>query len=73
MPKSMVEMTPGCSNCAALPLTATRLYFKSPPESPKNCVQVNPNYNDYHSDAMEISSTFWSPDITDWWRQQEEM
>jgi hypothetical protein len=22
---------------------------------------------------MEISSTFWIPDITDWWRQQEEM
>jgi hypothetical protein len=22
---------------------------------------------------MEISSTFWLPDITDWWRQQEEM
>jgi len=21
---------------------------------------------------MEISSTFWIPDITDWWRQQEE-
>ena len=21
---------------------------------------------------MEISSTFWLPDITDWWRQQEE-
>jgi len=21
---------------------------------------------------MEISSTFWSPDITDWWRHQEE-
>jgi hypothetical protein len=22
---------------------------------------------------MEISSTFWIPDITDWWRQQEEI
>jgi hypothetical protein len=22
---------------------------------------------------MEVSSTFWLPDITDWWRQQEEM
>jgi hypothetical protein len=21
---------------------------------------------------MEISSTFWIPDISDWWRQQEE-
>jgi len=24
------------------------------------------------TDPMEISSTFWIPDITDWWRQQEE-
>jgi hypothetical protein len=53
-------------------LTATRLYFNSPPEAPKNWGQINPNLNDYHSDPMEISSTFWIPDITDWWRQQEE-
>jgi hypothetical protein len=33
---------------------------------------MNPNLNDYHSDPMEICSTFWIPDITDWWRQQEE-
>jgi hypothetical protein len=30
------------------------------------------NLNDYHSDPMEISCTFWLTDITDWWRQQEE-
>jgi hypothetical protein len=53
-------------------LTAARLYLDSPPEAPKNWVQINPNLNDYHSDSMEISRTFWIPDITDWWRQQEE-
>jgi len=54
-------------------MTATRLYLNSPPESPQNWGQVNPNVNDYHSDPREISSTFWLPDIPDWWRQQEEM
>jgi hypothetical protein len=33
---------------------------------------MNPNLNEYNSDPMEISSTSWIPDITDWWRQQEE-
>jgi hypothetical protein len=53
-------------------LTAPRLYLNSPPEVPKNWRQINPNVNDYHSDPMENISTFWIPDITDWWRQQEE-
>jgi len=44
----------------------------SPPEAPQRWGQINPNLNDYHSDPMEISSTFWLPDITDWWLQQEE-
>jgi len=44
----------------------------SPPEAPKNWGQINPNLNDYLSDQMEISSASWSPDITDWWRQQKE-
>jgi len=35
-------------------------------------MRVNPNVNDYHSDPIEISSTFWLPQITNWWRQQEE-
>jgi len=35
-------------------------------------VLINPNLNDYHSDQMESSRTFWSPDITDWWRQKED-
>ena len=42
------------------------------PEAPKNWGQVDPNLNNYHSEPMEISSTFWIPDNTDWWRQQEE-
>jgi len=47
--------------------------LNSPPELPQNWRQINPNLNDYHSDPMEICSTFCLPDITDWWRQQEEM
>jgi len=69
---NVAETTPGWSDRAARLLTATRLYLNSPPEAPKNWGQINPNLNDYHSDPMEISSTFWIPDITDWWRQQEE-
>jgi hypothetical protein len=71
-PNNVAETTPGQSDRAARLLTSARLYLKSPPEAPKNWGQNNPNLNDYHSDPMEISSTFWLPDITDWWRQQEE-
>jgi len=69
-PKSMAESTPKWCDCAAPLLRATRLYFNAPPEAPKNWGQINPNLNDYHSNPMEISSTFWLPDITDWWCQQ---
>jgi len=72
MATKVVEMTPGRSNRAARLLTAARLYLNSPPEIQQNWGQINPNLNHYHSDPMEISSTFWLPDITDWWRQQEE-
>jgi len=68
----VAKTTPGQSDCAARLLTAARLCLNSPPEAPKNWGQINPNLNDYHSDRMEISSTFWIPDTTDWWRQQEE-
>jgi len=71
-PKCAAETTPRRSDRAAHILTAARFHLNSPPESPKNWGQVNPNVNDYHSNPMEISSTFWLPDITDWWRQQEE-
>jgi hypothetical protein len=52
---------------------AARFYLNSPPELQQNWGHINPNLNDYQSDPMEISSTFWLPDITDWWQQQEEM
>jgi hypothetical protein len=47
--------------------------LNSPPEAPKNWGEINPNLNDYHSNPIEIGSTFWIPDIPDWWRQQEEI
>jgi len=65
-------MTPAQSDHAAALLIAPTLSLSSPPEAPKNWGQINSNLNQYHSDPMEISSTFWIPDITDWWRQQEE-
>jgi len=72
-PNNVAETTPGQRDSASWFLTATRLHLHSPPEAPKNWGQINPNLNDYHSDPMEISSTFWIPDITDWWCQQKEM
>jgi len=71
-PNNVAEMTPGRSDRSARWLTAARLYVNSLPEAPNNWGQINPNLNDYHSDPMEISSTFWIPDITDWCRQLEE-
>jgi len=65
--------TPGWSNHAALLLTSARVFLNSPPAATKNCGQIHPNLNDYHSGPMEISSTFWIPDIINRWRQQEEM
>ena len=59
MPNNIAETTPGQSDHAAPLVTAARLYSIRPPESPKNWGRVNPNLNDYHSDPMEISSTFW--------------
>ena len=57
MPNNVAEMTPGRSDRAAHLFTAARLYLNSPPEAPKNKGQIDPNLNDYHSDAREISST----------------
>jgi len=70
--KNVAEMTPGSSDRAACVLTAARLYLNSPPEAPKNWGQINPNCNDNHSDPIEISCTFWLPNITDWQHQQGE-
>jgi len=70
--QNVAEMTPGCSDHAVRSLPAARLHLNSPPEAPNTWGQVNPNRNDYHSDPIEMSSTCWLPDITDWWHQQEE-
>jgi len=72
-PNPVAEMTPVQRDCAARILIATRLLLNSPPEAPKNWAEIVPNLNDYHSDPMDISGTFWITDIIDWWRQQEEM
>ena len=36
------------------------------------CGQINPNLTEYHSKSVEINSTYWIPDITNCWQQQEE-
>jgi hypothetical protein len=71
-PNVVAETTTVRSDRTARLVTAARLYLNLPPEALKNCSHINPNLNDCLSDPMEISSTFWIPDITDWWRQQEE-
>ena len=71
-PENVAETTPGRSDCAAYLLTAAKLYLNWEPESPTNWGQVNLILDDYHSYRMEASSRFWVPDITEWWRQQEE-
>jgi len=72
-PYNVAEMTPGRSDGAARLLIAASLCWNSPPEAPKNWGQINPNLNDYHSDPMELNSTFWLPDITNLGCQQEEI
>jgi len=69
MPNNVAETTPGRSNRAAPLLNAARLHFNSPHEALNNWGKFNPNLNDYYSDPMEMTSVFWIPDITDWWRQ----
>jgi len=67
------EMTPGRSHCAARQLTTAWRCLNSPPEPLKNWGHIYPNLNDYHSDPIEISSTFWLPDITDLSHRPEKM
>jgi len=71
-PNNVAETTPRQRDRAAHLLTAVRVDLKLPPEAPTNWGRINPNLNNYHSDPMGFSNTFWIPDITDWWRQQEE-
>jgi len=73
MPNNAPQTTPEGSERAACSLTSAMLCLNAPTEAPKNWGQMNPNLDDYHSDTLEISSTFYIPDITDWCRQQEEM
>jgi hypothetical protein len=73
MPNNGAERTPGHSDRAATLVTAARLYLNLPPAAPIHRDQINPNLNDYHSDQIEISSTLWIPDTTDWWCQWQEM
>jgi hypothetical protein len=70
-PTNVAETAPGQRDRASRILPAARLYLNSPPEAPKNWGQINPNLNDLHSDPTEFRSTFWIPDITDWWHQHE--
>jgi hypothetical protein len=72
MPNNVAEKTPGWCNRAAHILTAATLYLNLPSEASMNWVQIDANLNDYHFNTIDISSTFWIPDITSWWRQQEE-
>jgi len=69
---NVAETTPGWSDHAACLLKGARLHFNSPPKAPKNWRRIDPNLNDYHSDPMEIGSTFQFPDITNCWRWLEE-
>jgi hypothetical protein len=68
MPNKVAETTPGQRDRAVRFSPAARLYLNSPPESRKNWGQGIPTLNDYHSDQMEISSTLWNPDSSDWCR-----
>ena len=73
MSRNIARTTPGLTNCMARFLTTARLHFNTPAESPKNWGEVTPNLNDFHAYLMEISSTFWILDITDWWHQPLEI
>ena len=73
IPDNVAETTPGQRDCVALTFSAARLYLNSLPEAPNNWGQSNPNLDDYHRDPMEISSTLWIPDMTDWRRQLQEL
>jgi hypothetical protein len=72
-PNSVRQTTSGPRNCVVHLLTAIRLYSNSPPEVLKNQGQSNPTLNDYNSDRKGIRGTSWIPDMTDWWRIQEEI
>jgi len=61
MHRNVARMTPGQINRTAHLSTAARFYLDSPPESPKTWGQIIPNHYDYHSNPMDISSSFCIP------------
>jgi hypothetical protein len=67
----VAETTPRRREFAVFILTTGRLYLNSPSNAPKNLGQINSNLNDYHSNLLGNSRTFWIPDITHGWHQQE--
>ena len=69
MHNTAAETSPGRSDCAARLLPTARLHLKSPLVAPKNQGQINPNLNEYHTNPIQISSTLWLPERTDWWCQ----
>jgi hypothetical protein len=71
-PKTVAQMIPGCRDCAACLFNAARLDLNPPPEVPMIWERIHPNQIDYHSDPIEINSTFWLPDLPNWWHQHEE-
>jgi len=71
-PNNVAETICGQSDHSARLMTADRVDLNSPPDSAKKCGQVNPILNDDHCDQMQFGTTFWLPDITDWWRQEEQ-
>jgi len=68
---NVVETPPVVSDCAAHLLTTTRLHLNSAWEARNHFGQINPNFNNYHSDSLGISSPFWIRDIADWWHQHD--
>jgi len=57
-PNIVAETSPGWSDHAARSVATARLYLNLPPHAQMNWGQNDPNLNDYHSDPIEISSTF---------------
>jgi hypothetical protein len=64
MPNGVAETTPAWSDRTVHFLTAARIVLNFPPEATKNWGQINPNLNNYHSDPMQLRSTFCIRDIT---------
>jgi len=69
---NVAKTTPRWNGHPALCEPATRLHLHSPPEAPMYRGQIHQNLNECHSDPMEFRGTLGIPNMTDWWRQQEQ-